>query len=801
MAAENKLYTLQGHLSAQQRVYVRLSELARTLTTLLDVDKILRAVVEFGLYGFNYERCVAFLEEASGDAVLYRVAAYDGYYEEVAARGIEAVVLTGREPALAAALADPGFACHSGEHLSTAGRELGDLFQLDEYFVFALPRKAGRPMGFIAAGNTRAQARYQTEVTADGEMLVAFSNLASQTATAISQVRSYRALERERELLDQMVADRTRELSEALDAAHEAVRVKAEFLAKVSHELRTPLNSIVNVPTALLDDYAEVEVFHCAACGGDFQSDDAAEGSSPACPECGAPLVAARRRVCAGDPDEHFRFLGLLQQQGNHLLALVEDILDMSRLESGRVELNVTSVDVGPLLEEIRTTLESARQGVDRTIIYAALPRPVTLVADRVKLKQILLNLIGNAIKFTNPGGVIRVDVARREEAPPRVVFSVSDDGIGIPEDQIDAIFESFHQVDGSHTRAFGGAGLGLAICRQLVEMHGGRISVTSRLHEGSTFQVELPTDQAVGGQGKVLTSRCPAPLPTEARGFGTVVVVDDEPAQLSMARKLLEREGYDVVLVSRAEETLETVRRTNPRFVLLDVMMPDVNGLAVFAQLQRDPQTARVPVFVSTAYHYNKGRAVGLGGLWLPKPWSARVLSAANLERMVGRVGGGAEEEAARGLHQRSPLSRSVSRILYVEDEDANWEVTQLSLRGKYDLVRARDSREACERLSTERFDLILMDIQLAGSDLSGIELTEALTGRRTEGLPDYVRGVRARAPIVFVTAYSSLYSREDLLASGGRELIAKPVDFAHLLMVVSRLIVKGALSEVRES
>lgn len=801
MAAENKLYTLQGHLSAQQRVYVRLSELARTLNTLLDVDKILHAVVEFGLYGFNFERCVALLEDAAGDGAVYRVAAYDGYYDEAESRWIEAVVLTGSEPALASALADPGFVCHAGEGRDADGLALGEQLQLDEYFVFALPRKVGRPLGFIAAGNTRDQARYQTEVAADGEMRVAFSNLASQTATAINQVRSYRALERERELLDQMVAERTRELSEALDAAHEAVRVKAEFLAKVSHELRTPLNSIVNVPAALLDDYAEIQVYRCSRCDAQFRSDDGSGVEAPTCPECGGPLTEEPRRLCVGDQDEHYRFLGLLQQQGHHLLSLVEDVLDMSRLEAGRVELNLTEVDVGPLLEEIRVTLASAKQGGDRCITYPELVEPVRLFADRVKLKQILLNLIGNAIKFTGRGGEIRVSVERGGGARPTVVFTVADDGIGIPEDQIDAIFESFHQVDGSHTRAFGGAGLGLAICRQLTEMHGGRITVTSRLQEGSRFRVELPADRELGVPLRGRTSRPPTPaFPYPAHGHGTVVVVDDEPAELSMARKLLEREGYDVVLVSRAQEALETVRRTSPRFIVLDVMMPDVSGLAVFAELQRDERTAHIPVFVSTAYHQNKRRVVGLGGLWLPKPWSARVLSAENLESMMAALPTGDRGGEGPEPRPRSRLSRSISRVLYVEDEDANWEVTQLSLRGKCELVRARTSREAFERVSEQVFDLILMDIQLAGSDLSGIAVAEALTGRRREGLPSYASGIRTSTPIVFVTAYSSLHSREDLIASGAQELITKPVDFAHLLMVISRLMARGTLAVAGE-
>ncbi len=796
MAAENKLYMLQGHLSAQQRVYVRLAELARNLNTLLDVDKILSAVVEFALYGFDYERCVAFLEESSAPDSVYRAAAFDGYYDDETREHMKNVVLTGEEPALAAVFADPGYVCYADPSQSEGARALGERVLLDQYFVFALARKSGRPLGFLVAGNTRQQARYQNEVTADAKMLAAFSNLASHTATAIGQVRSYRALETERELLDQMVAARTRELSEALDTAHEAVRIKAEFLAKVSHELRTPLNSIINIPAALADDYTQVEVLRCSGCDAEFRFEGEGDATVEHCPDCHAELSRDSRLVCVGDLEEHVRFLKLLQQQGAHLLSLVEDVLDISRLESGRVELNITRVDVAPLLQEIRDTLASANRGTERSILYPEITEPLALLADRVKLKQILINLIGNAVKFTHAGGEIRVDVARSPTNPGELEFTVADDGIGIPEDQLESIFESFRQVDGSHTRNFGGAGLGLAITRQLAEMHGGRVEVESRLNVGSTFHVFMPLDQEVGVEVETATDPASPATGPAPRGFGTVIVVDDEPAQLSMARKLLEREGYEVILVSRGRDVQAAVRRQPVRFVVLDVMMPELNGLTVLSQLASDEATKNIPVFVSSAYHSNKKRALDRGAIWLPKPWTTRTLSAQHLESLLTQLG--REElqgDQQPGARQWTRLSQSVSQILYVEDEDANWEVTQLSLRGKYELVRARNSREAFGRLAERGFDLILMDIQLAGSDMNGIEITEALTGIRTESLPAYAIGVRSEAPVVFVTAYTSLYSREQLIASGGHELIAKPVDFTHLLLVVSRLVMKGAI------
>ncbi len=799
MAAENKLYRLQDQLSAQQRVYVRLAEVGRTLTSLLDVDLIAETVTKFVVYGFNYERCVAFLRDERESQ--FCVHAFEGYYDADSVARLSSASLSGQEVTLAGMDGDAGFVCYKSEPGCPEADALAQLVMLDEYFAFVLPRKGGGILGFLIAGNTREQARYQTEVVAEGEMLVAFSNLANHTATAVDNVRAFRALERERQLLDQAVADRTRELSEALDIAQEAVRLKAEFLANVSHELRTPLNSIVNVPTALAADYVPVQVLDCASCSAKFQADDSA--SIGVCPDCGGPLASSDSVACAGDPSEHYRFLKLLQQQGAHLLSLVEDVLDFSRLEAGRMELHLTMVDVAQVMAEVDCTIRGTGRIEQRALVLPEVSSAVTVVADRTKFKQVLINLVGNALKFTKPDGTIEVRVSVESPvggAGSMLAIDVADNGIGIPADQLDAIFESFRQVDGSHTRAVGGAGLGLAICRQLVQMHGGAISVTSQLGVGSTFRVLWPKDQSAAFTRA--SSRPPEHLSestlTVARlGHGCIVVVDDDPVQLSMAGKLLEREGYEVALVARAEEAVETVRRLQPRIVLLDIMMPNVTGLSILTQLKRSPETSSIAIIASTAFHHNRKKAIELGALWLPKPWSSRTLSAAHIESLVGSGLQAGDTAVDDGRHRRPRLVESVSRILYVEDEDANWDVTQLSLRGKFHLKRARDAREAFEILERETFDLILMDIQLGGSDMNGIEICRALTGQTAGPCPEYVKDIRVACPIVFVTAYSSLYSREELLASGGKELVTKPVDFTHLLMLVSRLMLQGALGQ----
>ena len=807
MAGESKLYMLQDHLNAQQRVYVRLAEISRELNVSLDVDKILETVVHFAVYGFNYERCVVFLEDVSEGRRLFRPRAQEGYYEAEDISALMNASLTGNEPALQDVYEEGGFICCSSEHHDQDQQQLGKVFLLDEYFVFALQRKERGVNGFIIAGNTKEQARYQTRVDAADEMLVAFSNLVGQTGITLANVKSYRDLEKERQLLDQIVDERTRELSEALDAAHEAVRLKAEFLAKVSHELRTPLNSIVNIPGALSKDYMEVDLFRCDACDATFQSDD--DDASTPCPECGGQLSMGNAVMCTGDPVEHLRFLKLLERQGAHLLSIVEDVLDFSRLDSGRVELNYTIIDVAELLFEVEQTISASMKDKSRVIRYVKPPKPLSVISDRVKLRQILINLVGNAVKFTAEGGEITVTVSAIEGKENRVEFVVADNGIGIPEDQQDAIFESFRQVDGSHTRSHGGTGLGLAISKQLVEMHGGKIWVESELGTGSRFVFWLPLEQHIIAPQSKSSSPSDAvkgvmPDNTAKSGHGLVVVVDDEPAHLSMARKILEREGYEVVLVSDPRNAIDIIRQAPPRFVLLDIMMPDINGFYILAQLKRDDGLKDIPVIVSTAYHYNRKKAEHAGGIWLPKPWSANKLSAKNLEALLIEHcpdNHSSTFDASSGGLRKPRLTDLVSRILYVEDEDANFEVTALSLRGKYQLSRARDAREAFEAIANNDFDLILMDIQLARSEYNGVEICEILNGKwNDDDLLDFAKGVRTDIPIVVVTAYASLYNKEKLLESGAKDFVAKPVDFTHLLIVLSRLMVKGAVSEIHK-
>lgn len=281
-------------------------------------------------------------------------------------------------------------------------------------------------------------------------------------------------------------------LDEAKNAAEESNRLKSEFLANVSHELRTPLNAIINVPGIAIRAFQKQKVWDCGQCGGTFREEgeaDPAAADAP-CPECGSPLTSRECYFYVGDGDETVHFLKRMEQQATHLLALVNDVLSFAKLEAGKMQLYLDEVQTQELLAEVGNTVQSLAEGKQISLHLRADASAQTMRADAVKTMQVLVNLVGNAIKFTPIGGTVDVHVTAQADA---VRFVVRDTGIGIPHDKHALIFESFRQVDGSHTRHHQGSGLGLSICQKLVHLHGGTIGVDSAEGVGSTFFFTLP--------------------------------------------------------------------------------------------------------------------------------------------------------------------------------------------------------------------------------------------------------------------------------------------------------------------
>lgn len=401
------------------------------------------------------------------------------------------------------------------------------------------------------------------------------------------------------------------ELTTALAEAREASRLKGEFLANVSHELRTPLNSIINLPEGLLEEFERDRLARCSSCASEFalEPGEVLEASA-ACPECAGrgTLEGTERLRFVGDAGRAARLLRSIQRKGEYLLGVVSQVLDFSKVTAGKMSLQNERLDAETLLREViaEATPAAAERKVELRLAAAG---PVQLSADPDKLKQVLLNLVGNAIKFSPENSAVELSVA---EVDHEVVFSVTDHGIGIAPENHQVIFESFRQLDASHTRRYEGTGLGLALSRSLMALHGGDISVTSALGKGSTFRVRLPKTEARAG-----AASAPASGATPV-----VMVVDDDPVVAETLRLTFRHEPYRIESVTDARHALEAARQHRPSVIVLDLMMPRVGGLSLLKELKAQPDLRSIPVIVVSGYHSNRELVEAAGARWLGKPW-----------------------------------------------------------------------------------------------------------------------------------------------------------------------------------
>ncbi|MEW6433075.1 MAG: ATP-binding protein [Myxococcota bacterium] len=440
---------------------------------------------------------------------------------------------------------------------------------------------------------------------------LALANLGIGSAMVV--VGEFLQMGEENRRLSATLATKNEELAEALVRSEESARVKSEFLANTSHELRTPLNSIINIPQGLLEQIHRTRRVRCEGCGSRFELEDgeAYDASAP-CPECGKALAlepeAWRLDLDAG---EAARLLGSVVASGKHLLAVVNDILDYSKIEAGRMTLHAEPTDADELLDGLRATMEPVAQRAGVRLEVLRLPARHLLECDRVKVMQVLINLVGNAIKFSDGKGTVTVTPSvQGSDGDARLHIAVKDQGIGIAKEHQALIFEGFRQVETGNTRRFGGTGLGLAITRKLVELHGGAIRLDSAPGRGSTFTVELPAR---------VTRREGAAGDTADR---VILVVDDEATAVDATAAALRPLDCAIVGVRDPREAMERIRQRRPLLIILDVMMPRVSGLDVLRQLRADPALASIPVVVSSAFPDNRPAVEVLGATFLAKPW-----------------------------------------------------------------------------------------------------------------------------------------------------------------------------------
>lgn len=520
---------------------------------------------------------------------------------------------------------------------------------------------------------------------------------------------------------------------------NEASRLKTNFLSNMSHELRTPLNSVIALSGVL------------------------------------------NRRLANQIPEEEYSFLEIIERNGKNLLMLINDILDISRIEAGREEIEITKFNANSLIDEVVNMIQPQAKQKNIELLHGPSGSEVFIRSDADKCRHILQNIIGNAVKFTEKGKV----VITAQQSENNLEIKVTDSGIGISEDHLQHIFDEFRQADSSTSRRFGGTGLGLAIAKKYSNLLGGTILVKSIPDKGSEFTLSLPLRYAADNRiveverttDSKPTIKQPLLKPTAISSDMTILLVEDNESAIIQMKDLMEGMGYRVLVAHDAGEAFGIIDQVIPDAMMLDLMMPGIDGFELLEILRNAEPTAHIPVLILTAKHITKDELSFLRRNNVHQLIQKGDVNRIELQNAIAKM------LFPETVEEKKPQRKSQSIegkpvVLVVEDNPDNMITVKALLVGQYTVIEAVNGSEGIEMAKRYVPDLVLMDIALPGID--GIEAFQAI-----RALPRL-----QHIPIIALTASAMTHDRETILSHGFDAFIAKPIIEKQFFEMISEVL-----------